>query len=606
MHGLELIASAVLLLGMGFVILWLCRFVQVSPIIGFLIGGILIGPNGLGFFEDTETSALLAELGVVFLLFDIGLQFSLKSAWSKRLDLFGLAPLQMLVTAAILAGAFILLMGMNSDYALLAGVTLALSSTAVAMRLLGDMKQTEAPTGKTGKAVLIFQDIVAIFLLIFVDKIGGDSALTMAVAAALIKTVLAFAAALAIGRFILTPAMRALTHYDDPELYTVFSLFTVMIMALGTAEVGLSLTLGAFLAGMVLAETPFRLLLQTELRPFRNLLLAFFFIQVGMILNPAEIKAQWAAILGLVALLVIVKAAVIAGLMIAFKRPKPQVIELSTLLSQGSEFAFVIFSMASVQTGLGGALSQQLIAAVALSMMLTPLINIFTYRWSLKTSGEMKGITNCPYSGAMSPFEHTPVFIIGMNEVGQTLARGLQAHDIPYVAVVRDRERFMEATAAGYTAVFGQPEDLRFWGTLGVGGGRALCIASPHYETTKMLAPIVQRLYPKLKRFVAVEDSAEAVKFAALGLTPFHCRGAPPGLEMACFVLRELGAQEEDIAEWSGLEQSGYLESHSSLADLAALHGGEEAEGARGAGSVIAFPLRRGDKGDKGDSPLRS
>lgn len=240
MHGLELITPAVFLLGMGFLILWLCRFVQISPIIGFLIGGIAVGPNGLGLIESNDTTATLAELGVVFLLFDIGLQFSLKSAWSKRIDLLGLAPLQMLITGALLAFALMFTFGISGEFALLAGITLALSSTAVAMRLLSDLKQTEAPVGKTGKAVLIFQDIVAIFLLIFSDAVGGDSALTAAFAGAILKTVLAFGAALAIGRYILAPVMRTLTKYDDPELFTVFSLFVVMMMALATAQVGLS------------------------------------------------------------------------------------------------------------------------------------------------------------------------------------------------------------------------------------------------------------------------------------------------------------------------------------------------------------------------------
>lgn len=567
MHGFELLIPAVLLLGMGFIILWVCRFVQISPIIGFLIGGLVVGPNGLGLIQNSETTSLLAELGVVFLLFDIGLQFSLKSAWSKRIDLLALAPLQMLLTGAALAGGLIFILGVSSDFALLAGITLALSSTAVAMRLLTDMKQVDAPTGKTGKAVLIFQDIIAIFLLIFAGSVGSDTALIASFAGAIVKTALAFGAALILGRLVLGPIMRTLTRYDDPELYTIFSLFLVMVMAVATAEAGLSLTLGAFLAGMVLAETPFRVLLQTELRPFRNLFLAFFFINVGMMIQPAVLAAQADVIAGMVLALVGIKALIITGLMVAFKRPKPQIIQLSTLLSQGSEFAFVIFSLASVQMGLSDALAQQLIAAVALSMMLTPILNIFAYRWSLKTSDQVKGISNCPHSGKMNPFENRPVFIIGMNDVGQTLARGFQAHNIPYVAVVRDRQRFMEATAAGYTVAYGLPEDLRFWGTLGVKDAYALCVAAPHYETAKTIAPIVQRLYPHLMRYVAVQDSEEAAMFHELGLTPFQSRGAPPGLEMACFILLDLGVDIDKINGWADLEQNSYLENHPVLTE---------------------------------------
>lgn len=188
--------------------------------------------------------------------------------------------------------------------------------------------------------------------------------------------------------------------------------------------------------------------------------------------------------------------------------------------------------------------------------MLTPLLNIFAYRWSLKACEEMEGITNCPHTGKMNPFKNTPVFIVGMNEVGQTLARAFQAHDIPYVAVVRDRQRFMEATALGYVVAYGQPEDLRFWGTLGITAAKALCIAAPHYQSSKDLAPIVRKLYPNLKRYVAVKDSAEGVMFAALGIKPFHYGQYPAGLEMACHVLEELGIEKAQIDAWAEGEQS--------------------------------------------------
>ncbi|MCD8497040.1 MAG: NAD-binding protein [Alphaproteobacteria bacterium] len=346
---------------------------------------------------------------------------------------------------------------------------------------------------------------------------------------------------------------------------------------------------------MVLAETPFRALLQTELRPFRNLLLAFFFLKVGMLLQPAAMMAQAGLIIALTLGLVLLKAGIIAGLMHAFKRPKPQIIELSTLLSQGSEFAFVIFSMGSVQAGLGGELAGPLITAVALSMLLTPLINIFTYRWSLWTCEQTKGIANCPYSGSMNPFENTPVFIVGMNDVGQTLARGFQAHNVPYVAIARDRQRFMEATAAGYTVAYGQPEDLRFWGTLGVGAGRAICVAAPHYETAKALSPIIQKLYPRLRRYVAVQDSAEGVMFAALGMTPFHNRGAPPGLEMACFVLRELGIDDDKVSAWSELEQSVFLQNHDHTEGLAGQNAPPENDDVES-----HYPLPQNDSGVSG------
>lgn len=292
-----------------------------------------------------------------------------------------IGPLQMLLTGVILGFTIAFIFHLRSDFALLAGVTLALSSTAVVMRVLQDLKEKNTASGQSAKALLIFQDIVAIFLLIFASAVGGDEALGVAVAIAVVKTVLAFVAAILLGRYILTPLMGLITRYKDQELLTILSLFIVMATSYATAQVGLSLTLGAFLAGMVLAETPFRVVLQTELRPFRNLLMAFFFIKVGILLEPSVIMAHGDIVLSMMVLLVAGKAAIIGALLFVFKRSVRSVVMLSFLLCQGSEFSFVIFSMATVQAGMSAALSQQLITAVALSMMLTPVLSYLAYRF---------------------------------------------------------------------------------------------------------------------------------------------------------------------------------------------------------------------------------
>ncbi len=564
MNGIEILLPVVLLLSAGFLVIYISRLFHISPIVGFLLVGIVMGPHGFQLIEETSTTHFLAELGVMFLLFDIGLHFSTKSAWSLRKDLFGLAPLQLFLSGLLLAFSMAFIFGLESNIALLAGLTLALSSTAVVIQVLADMKQTESPVGQSAKAVLIFQDLAAIFLLIFADSLGGDIALSMAVTQTLGKTILAFMAAIFLGKYVLTSLMKSLIQYDDPEMFTVLGLLLVMMTGLATASVGLSITLGAFLAGMVMAETPFRVLLQTELRPFRSLLLALFFITIGMLLNPLAIWAEIGTVLSLTALLIATKAAIIGALVFVFKRPAHQVLQLTFMLAQGSEFAFVIFTMATVQEAFGEQLAHHLIAAVALSMLFTPFFSILAYRWSLKVCDELKNkITNYPERKGDPGYKH-PVLIVGMNEVGKTLARALKAHSISYIAVDSDRKRFLEATAAGYIVAFGRTSDLRFWNSLGVNRAKALCIASPDYEVTRRLSPIVRKLYPALKRYVAVNDSADAVRFASLGLTPFHNKGAPPGLEMAAFILKEFGIEDDNILSWSEEEQSAWLDSNKS------------------------------------------
>lgn len=562
MHGMEILLPTVLLLGAGFLVILTSRVIKISPVVGFLIAGLILGPHGLSIIHETEITKVLAELGVVFLLFDIGLHFSMKSVWTRRRDFLVMAPMQLFGGGLVIGLILFYGVGLTAEMAVLAGLAMALSSTAVVMRVLSDLKQNESPVGQAGKSVLIFQDIAAIFLLIFADSIGGDAALGPLIVNAILKTALAVGAAVLLGQYILTPLMRSIIQYDDPEMFTILGLLIVMMTGLATAYADLSLSLGAFLAGMVLAETPFRALLQTELRPFRSLLMALFFITVGMILEPAQILSNLWGILGLLALLIIGKAILLGVIMSALKRPNHHIIQLSTLLAQGSEFVFVIFSMSNVQEVVGLTISQDLITAVALSMMITPFLSSLANRWSLTICNLLNDpIANCP-EGESNPVSKQPVFIVGMNEIGKTIARGLKMHNIPYIAVDHDRKRFLEATAAGYIVAYGQSSDLRFWNMLGVSEARAMCITSPRYEVTKALAPIVQKLYPNLKRYAAVNDSADGVRFAAVGMVPLHNKGAPPGLQMACAVLRELGIKEEKIERWSEEEHFTYLETH--------------------------------------------
>lgn len=578
MEGLEILTTPVILLAVGFIVILLSRLAKISPVIGFLIAGIALGPQGFEVIVESKTTHLLAELGVMFLLFDIGLHFSTKSAWSLRKDLLGLAPLQMLLGGLVLGTSAAFIFGLSYDLALLVGLTLALSSTAVVMQILADNKQTESPVGQSGKAVLIFQDVAAIFLLIFADAIGGEGSLGMTVLTALGMSILAFAAVVALGQYVLTPLMKAMTKYDDPEMFTMLGLLIVMMTGLATGMIGLSLTLGAFLAGMVLAETPFRILLQTELRPFRSLLMAFFFITIGMMINPITIYNELGTVISLAVLILSVKAALIGALAFVMRRKPLHLVKLAFLLAQGSEFAFVIFSMASVQSVIGGGLAELLITSVALTMLATPFITQVANKWAIKNFCKMDGtIANCAGTYTSTVVEH-PVFILGMNEVGKTLARAFKAHNIPYIAVDFDRKRFLDAIAGGYIVAYGHPGDMRFWNTLGVGKASAFCAAVAIYDLAHEVSPMVQKLWPNLVRYVAVSDSAEAVRFAALGLKPFNNRGAPPGLEMACHLLAEFGIKEDAIISWTEEEQAEWLKANGPVLAIIQEEDGQQAQ----------------------------
>jgi CPA2 family monovalent cation:H+ antiporter-2 len=568
MYSIDAITTATILLGAGFLVMFACRFVRISPIVGFLLAGLALGPSGFDAIGDSEAIKLLAKLGVVFLLFDIGLHFSFRSAWSLRKDLLGLAPLQVILCALLFSLIGYFGFGLGPEISMIVGTALALSSTAVVVQILSDLKQSGSPTGNTAKAVLVFQDIVAVFLLIMIATMGEGGDLVGEMIGAFIRTVAAVGVVIILGHYVLAPIMKVITGFNDPEMYTMFGLLIVMLTALATEMAGLSLTLGAFLAGMVIGETPYRVLIQTELRPFRSLLLALFFVTAGALLNPTTIWSSIGTVLLLMGAIMLIKLAVFSFLLKMFKRPAHQNVELSFLMAQGSEFAFVVLGIAIVTKGTGAVLTEQLIAAIALSMLLTPLLMIPVRRWSLNLCAQLQEtICNAKTNEEERAQNNQPVFIIGMNDVGRTLARALRTHDIPYIAVERDRERFLDAIASGYTVAYGEPSDLRFWNMLEVDRSKAMLVAQPRYEVSKELAPIIKKLYPNIPRYVAIKDTTEAKKFTELNMFPFLAKGAPPGLEVAMAILSYLGIAGDAIKRWVDEEHANAIEALSPVVD---------------------------------------
>ncbi len=315
MVPLDTLQPVIVLLASGIAsVLILPRF-GISPIVGFLLAGMVLGHHGLDIIPHNETIHLLAELGVVFLLFDIGLHFSLKHAWQERKTIFVLGPLQVFVTA----GVFYTighLAGLPSDVNLVLALALSLSSTAVVSQVLSDKGMQGCPNGNMAIAILIFQDICAIFLLILVGSIGNaEISLGNQVFVALAKCGLSLGVAILFGRYLLKPIFKRLIRFDNTEVFTMVALILVLITGTATGAIGLSLTLGAFLAGMIISETPFRYIIQTELRPFRFLLLGFFFVTIGMIIDIQVLRQDWLLVLGIMAAAITIKALVIFGLL---------------------------------------------------------------------------------------------------------------------------------------------------------------------------------------------------------------------------------------------------------------------------------------------------
>jgi CPA2 family monovalent cation:H+ antiporter-2 len=551
-HGiLSALVPVILLLTLGVLAAVGSRAVGLSPIVGYLVLGLALSGTGVNLVADSATIATLAELGVVFLLFDIGLHFSLGHIRTQARDIFGFGPVQVLggmVGLGLVALAF----GLSPGAAFLVGATLALSSTAVVAGLIAERHQQNCPVGLTATAILIFQDVAAIFLLIVANALDSGEAMLPAAGLALLKAAGAFAVAVLLSRVVVRPVFGVIARTRNEEVLTAMALLVALSAGWATGSLGLSLTLGAFLGGMILSETPYRAVIQSEIKPFRGLLLGFFFISVGLSLDLAALLRFWPAVIGIAVLLLAIKIVTNAAASLVFHWSVPGSTQLGFLLAQGSEFAFVIFSLPAVRTLIGETQSAVLIAAVALSLAATPTLA----EAGRSLAGRMRRRAVREADPELQPRELAgPVFIAGMGRTGRTLADALTEFDIAYAAIERDEKRLREAVADGYNVVFGDFSDPRIWEPLALHGRKVTVLTAPIFEVSRELGPAVRELFPDLKRVAVVRSQEEAERFRSIGVLPVIDRSVPPGLDLAALVLAELGVDSNRIGNWMRRQQ---------------------------------------------------
>ena len=552
----DVLTPIVVLLGVGAAAAIASRTVRINPIVGYLLAGVLIGPYALGLIEESRLTQLLAELGVVFLLFDIGMQVSMRELKESRRDLLGLAPAHLVATAA----PFVLILvaiGLSWPVALAIGISLGISSTAVVARLMAERGLGSCPLGRSTTHVLIFQDIIGIFLLIFASALGGDPAsipLTMAIAAG--QAMIAFGAALVAARYLVGPMFRTLANTENSEAFTAATLLLCLGAALATFQIGLSLTLGAFLAGLAVSSTAFRHQIQTESGPFRGLLLSFFFISVGMMIDvPALIANLPLVILAAAAILILKTAAGYAAVRLV-GWSVPGATQLTFLMAQGSEFTLVVLSMLAVASSSAVAagtpallpplMETIFVAAVALSLAAAPFwagAGMRLARWLARRKQTESA------ASTMTPGD-SPVIVFGMTPAGRLAVDALRDHDIAFVALDNDPERFLAATADGYTVAFGDAANLRLIEAIGANKARAVVIGMPRYEVSASMTPVINQRFAGLERYVAVDTKTDVERFEGLGMNAYHSMGEPVGIEMAAGMLRGLGIGDDDVSNW--------------------------------------------------------
>lgn len=535
------------------------RRVGVSAVVAFLAIGVLLGPDGIGrlaglmpevkpfVFAHSAETAWLAELGVVFLLFAIGLEVSSQRLWALRRTVLGLGGLQMATTAAVITGVAIAF-GNAFSVAAVTGLAFALSSTAVVLQLLGEKRQLSGTVGRTGFSVLLFQDLAVVPILFLVAALGAEAAAaapmdSSALGLALAKGAVAIAAILLIGRFVMRPLLAWAASVRSREVFVA----TALLMALGAALIaqaaGLSMALGAFLAGLMLAETEFRHEIETDVEPFKGLLLGLFFVTVGMQLDLDLLAAEPLRVLIGVVGLIIVKAAILAPLARAFGLSWPKAIELSLLLSQAGEFAFVIIAMATASGLYPDAVAQYMLAVVALSLLVTPLVASAGAR--LARAMERNAASVAPDIDADALESH--VIIAGYGRVGQMLGAIVQEQGLSHIAVDADPNLAADLRKKGWPVHVGDVSRRDMLERLGASRASAIVVTLNNFEAAERVVAMVRATWPNTPVYARARDAAQALRLREDGVRHAIPETTEGALQLAGAVLEGIGIPDEAV-----------------------------------------------------------
>jgi Kef-type K+ transport system membrane component KefB len=543
---LTAIDPVILLLSLGVVAVVITRHIGLSPIVGYLAIGLALRVAGHTVFQNSSTIEVLSELGVVFLLFDIGLHFSVSRIKEQAANILGFGPLQVVLGSAVIGLGAYTIFGLSIPAAFLVGATFALSSTAVVDRLIHERHQRSCPVGLTAIAILIFQDVAAIAILVVVTALQGSNAVALPVAFALTKAFTAFAAAALMARFVVRPVLVLIVRTQNEEIFTAVALLVALAAGWVTAAVGLSMTLGAFLGGVILADTPYRAVIQSEIKPFRGLLLGFFFISVGLSVDPATVIAYWPIIIIVAVLVMSGKVLSNMAASLIFRWSTPGSMQLGFLIAQASEFAFVILSLPTVRVLLGEKTTSVLIASVALTLAATPTVADVGRR----IAGALRARAARQHDPELIARESAaPVLVFGMGARGRAVADALLEFGIGYLGVESDEKLLRNAIADGYAVIFGRVDDPRLWQSMAIEGRKLNVLSDPDFETAADILPSIREEHPELSLLAAALNADDARHFAAIGIETVDDSfgdGTPLGKK----VLTELGIDQVAIEEW--------------------------------------------------------
>ncbi len=511
--------SVLILLATAVLVVVIFRSMKLPPMLGYLIVGVAIGPHALGWIPDAAEARELAEIGVVFLMFTVGLEFSLPKLITMRALVFGLGAAQVVVTIALVWAAAAAL-GLDWRAGLALGGALAMSSTAILAKMLAERLELNSPHGRQIIGILLFQDLAVVPLLILLPAMAaGIENLAANIGYALVKAAVVLALMLFLGQRLMRGWFHLVARQKSSELFVLNVLLITLGLAYITEIAGLSLALGAFVAGTLISETEYRYQVEVDIKPFRDVLLGLFFVTIGMLLDPRVVFEQAPAVFLTLAALLVLKSLLILGLSLAFGTDSAVALRTGLALAACGEFGFVLLARADNLALIGPGIMQPVLAAMLLSMLAAPFIversERLARRWSrsdwMHRAMELHNIA----VQSMSTDQH--VVVCGYGRSGQNLARLLEKESIPFIALDLDPQRIREAAAAGESVVFGDAARREVLVAAGLLRAKALAITYSDTASALRILGHVQEMRPGLPVVVRTLDDTDIERLKNAG-----------------------------------------------------------------------------------------
>jgi monovalent cation:proton antiporter-2 (CPA2) family protein len=533
---MSVLGSAVIFLAATVIAVPIFKKFKLGAILGYLVAGLVIGPQVMNWVNDPVTILHFAELGVVLLLFVIGLELQPEKLWRMRNQILFTGGGQLLISALVIALILHFMMAFSWSISLVIGLALALSSTAFAVQLMTEHRILKSPPGQQGFSILLMQDLAVIPILLLVENLSTSSGQSTP---PWWISVLAIVAVLAVGRYLTNPFLRLVSKYGSEEVMTAAALLIVIATAVGMQEAGLSMGMGAFVAGILLANSSFRHQLETEIEPFKGLLLGLFFIAIGMNLDLSLLVSKPLFILSASVILVLVKTGIIFAILKIAKQRKTDAIRVGLMLSQGGEFAFVVMAQASGNGLLPLQISSEVTLIVGISMALTAPLVILHSLWF--------NSRNCPAVYDSSPdFNEPEVLIAGFGRFGQVSGRILAANNIPFTALDKDAEHIEFVRQFGNKVFFGDACRLDLLVAAGIEHAKVILVAVDDEDDALKIAELVRKHFPDVKVIARARNRYTAVKLYNLGIKTNVREVFAGGLEAANMLLQAYGLSETE------------------------------------------------------------